>query len=100
MLIQKNANPGCKLAIRHLKARVPVDEWIRYTVYIGSHVYDTWIGEVISKNFKKNQKVRYFNYGKPCHLERLGISKNNIFSRKKPNRRLQPSGICRRCGKG
>lgn len=48
---------------------------------IGSYD-DTWIGEVTSKNFRKNQKARCFNSGKPGHLKkgcRQGIPRNNFF---------------------
>lgn len=70
-----------------LKARqVPIDEQIRNTVGISSHTNDdTWVKEVISKNFKKTQKVRCFNYGKPGHLKRdcsQGIARNNVFLQK------------------
>lgn len=56
---------------RPLKARLaPIDEWIRITSDIGSHTFDdTWTGEEISKNLKKNQNVVYFHCGKHCHLK-------------------------------
>lgn len=43
-----------------LKARTAlIEKQIRNTADIGSHDYDnTWIGELISKNFKKNQIVK------------------------------------------
>ena len=52
----ENVNSKCKRIIRPLKARsAPIDEWIRNTADIGSHTYNnTWIGEVIPQNFKKN----------------------------------------------
>lgn len=50
------------------------------TTNIGSHAYDdTWIGEVISKNVKKTQKVRYFNWGKQGHLK--GIVEKELLER-------------------
>jgi hypothetical protein len=50
---------------------------------IGSHIYDgTLIEVVISKSFKKNQNVRFFNCDKQGHLKRdcrQGIPRNNVF---------------------
>lgn len=48
----KNANSGCKKEIRPLMAKSAlIDECIRNTTDIGSHIYDvTLIREVISKN--------------------------------------------------
>ena len=56
-----------------------------------------------SKRFKKSQKVRCFNCGNKDHLKRdcrQGVPRNNVFSIDNPNRRLQPSRVCRSCGKG
>ena len=54
----ENANSESEGVIRALKARsAPIEKWIRNTADIGSHDYDsTWIGELTSKNFKKNQR--------------------------------------------
>lgn len=50
-----------KRVIRHLKARsAPIDEYIRDTADIGSHLYSDNMIEVISKGIKKNQNGRYF----------------------------------------
>ena len=83
----KNDNSECKRMIRPLKARSdPIDEWIWNIVDIGSHTYDdTWIEEVISKNFKEVQKVRCFNVVNKVMWK--GIPRNNAFSRDDPNRR-------------
>jgi hypothetical protein len=70
----------------------------------GSHIYDAiLLGEVISKSFNKSQNVRCFNCGKQGHLKRdcrQGISRNNVISRENPKISPQPSGVCRRYGKG
>ena len=59
---------------------------------------------MISKNFKKNQNVRCYNCDKQVHLQRdcrQGILETIFFfSGDIPNRKSQPSGVCRRCGKG
>lgn len=62
-LVFENANSEYKMVIGPLKARSPaIDEWIRRMADIGSHSYDAaLIGEIISRNFKRNQNVRCFN---------------------------------------
>lgn len=66
------------------------------------HEYDNaWIGEVVSRIWRKNQKVKCYNCSKG-HFKRdcrLGIPRNNIFSNNNPFRMPLPSGLCR-CGKG
>ena len=65
----ENANLEFKRVIRTLKdISAPKDEWIRNIADIGFHIYDTWRGKMIFKNFKKNQKVRCSTCGKPGHL--------------------------------
>lgn len=57
-MVFENANLECKMVIRTLKKiPAPKDEWIRNAADIGFHVYDTWIGKTIFKNFKKNLNV-------------------------------------------
>ena len=61
-----------------------------------------WVGEAISKGLKRYQNVRCFNCGRTEHLKsncRKIISRNNT-PRNILNRRPQPFGLCRRCGKG
>lgn len=65
----------------------PIDELIRNTNNVGSHVYDsTVIGEVISQRFKKSQNVKCFNCGEQVHLIwdcRQSIPGYNAFPREK-----------------
>jgi len=101
----KNTNPECKGVIRPLKARsAPIDEWIRNTADIGSHVYDaTLIGEEISKTIKKIPNDRCFNCGKPQFWEgTVGKAFLEIFFflKDNPKRRPQPSQVYRSCVKG
>ena len=62
-----------------------------------------WVGEAISKGMRRHQNANCFNCGWIGHLRknyRQGIPRNNISSWNGKNRRIQPSGICRQCGKG
>lgn len=58
----KNANSGCKRRNRPLMAKSAlIDEWIRKTTDIGSHIYKViLIGELISKKFFKKSKYQMF----------------------------------------
>ena len=82
-----------------------MEEWIQHTMNVEMFSYndESWLGEVISKTMRRHQTTRYFNCGKLGHLKRdcrQRNSRNNISSGNDKNRRPQPSGICRRCGKG
>ena len=88
-----------------LKVRsAPMDEWILQKANIESFDYniETWIGETIFTGMRRHQNAKCFNCGRMEHLRRngrQGIPRNNISSGNGKNR-TQPSGICRRCGKG
>ena len=76
-----------------------MDKWIQHTKNIETFDYNTesWVGEALSQNAK------CFNCGRIGHLRggcRQEIPRNNISSGNGKSRRPQPSGICRKCGKG
>lgn len=58
----KNVNSKLKRILRPLKeGSGSIDKWIRNVADIGAHTYDDiWIKEVISKNFKKSQKLNVY----------------------------------------
>ena len=55
----ETVNLECKRVIRALKTRsAPIEEWIKDTADLGSHVYDAnIIGEVISKSHLRSIKM-------------------------------------------
>ena len=60
------------------------------------------VEEAIFNGMRRHQNTKCFNCGKIGHLRmdcRQGIPRNNVSSGNGKNRRTQPSGICRKCGK-
>lgn len=100
----ENANSECKGVVRYLKAILEqIEEWFRHRTDIGSHVHGANFKEAISKGIKKNLNGRWVNCGKQGHLKWIlgkALLEPIFFSRNNPKRRFQPSGICRRCGRG
>ena len=101
----ENASLGRKRILRPSKVRSsPVDEWILYTMNVETLDYSTeaCVGEEISNGIRRHQNAKCFNCGRIEHLRRdckQEIPRNNVSSRNGKDRRTQPSGICRRCGK-
>ena len=80
-----------------------MDDCILHTMNKETLDYSTeaWVGEAISNGMRRHTKC--FNCGIIGHLRsdcRQGIPRNNVSSGNGENRRTQPSGICKRCGKG
>lgn len=102
----ENANLECKKIIGPLRSRlVPMHEWIQHTMNFQTFNYDdeSWVGEAISKAMREHQTAKCFNCGKLENLKRdcrQKISRNNTSPGNGKNRKVHPSGVCRRCGKG
>ena len=102
----ENVNLEYKKIMETLKViSAPIDEWNLHAMNVEMFDYSTeaWVGEVISNGMRRYQNAKCFHCGRTGYLRsdyRQGISRNNVSSRNGKNRRTQPSGICRRCGKG
>ncbi|KAL6066104.1 hypothetical protein STEG23_017586 [Scotinomys teguina] len=101
-----NANTECKRILTPLKVRLaPLEEWIQYTndIETFNDGNEAWIGETIPRGGRRPRGTKCFKCGTPGHISRnctWGAPRSNTHSRTNPNRRPQPSGLCRRCGKG
>lgn len=101
-----NANIECKRILMPLKVRAaPLEEWIQYTNGIESlnQGNEAWIGQAISRGGRRPRNTKCFRCGRPGHISKnckWGAPTSNTPSRNNQNRRPQPSGLCRRCGKG
>ena len=101
-----NANIECKRILMPLKVRAaPLEEWIQYTNGIESlnQGNEAWIGQAISRGGRRPRNTKCFRCGRLGHISKncnWGAPTSNTPSRNNQNRRPQPSGLCRRCGKG
>ncbi len=107
-LAYENANVQCKRIVAPLKRRsASLEEWVLHTLDVDTFDYGTeaWVEEAISNGKRRYQNTKCFNCGKMGHMkrnckQRTFRNNNNTFTRNNRNRRTQPSGLCRRCGKG
>ena len=107
-LAYENANSECKRILWPLRLRsAPLEEWVLHTLDVDTFDYGTeaWVEEAISNGKRRHQNTKCFNCDKMGHMkrnckQRIFRNNNNASSRNNRNRRTQPSGLCRRCGKG